>query len=85
MSLPIYRILKYGMRLYSCIALCYVFLTSSIVGYEEIDNVPDRLRWCRQSRGLMQTEVADRVGMSHNVYKVLISALGRKEHEVLVW
>ena len=37
--------------------------------YEEIDNVPDRLRWCRHSKGLMQTEVAQQVGMTYSVYK----------------
>ena len=37
--------------------------------YEEIDNVPDRLRWCRHSRGLMQTEVARLIGVSVSSYK----------------
>ena len=37
--------------------------------YEEIQNVPDRLRWCRHSRGLTQSEVACKVGMSISVYK----------------
>ena len=36
--------------------------------YEEIDNVPDRLRWCRHSRGLMQAEVAKLVGVTRAVY-----------------
>ena len=36
--------------------------------YEEIDNVPDRLRWCRYSRGLMQAEVAKLAGVSRAVY-----------------
>ena len=39
--------------------------------YEDITNVPDRLRWCRHSKGLMQVEVADKVGMSHSVYKAI--------------
>ena len=39
--------------------------------YEEIDNVPDRLRWCRHSKGLMQTEVAQRIGMSDSAYKAI--------------
>ena len=39
--------------------------------YEEIENVPDRLRWCRHSKGLMQVEVADKVGMTHSVYKAI--------------
>ena len=39
--------------------------------YEEIDNVPDRLQWCRHSKGLMQVEVADKVGMTHSVYKAI--------------
>lgn len=36
--------------------------------YEEIQNVPDRLRWCRHSKGLMQGDVAKLVGISRNVY-----------------
>ena len=40
-------------------------------GYEEIDNVPDRLRWCRHRKNLTQAEVADRVGMTHSVYKAI--------------
>ncbi len=39
--------------------------------YEEIENIPDRLRWCRHSRGLLQTEVANRIGMTHNVYRTI--------------
>ena len=39
--------------------------------YEEIENVPDRLRRCRHSKGLMQVEVADKVGMTHSVYKAI--------------
>lgn len=39
--------------------------------YEEIQNVSDRLRWCRHSMGLMQVEVADKVGMTHSVYKAI--------------
>ena len=37
--------------------------------YEEIDNVPDRLRWCRHSKGLLQAEVAEIVGVTKAVYK----------------
>ena len=36
--------------------------------YEEIDNVPDRLRWCRYHMGLMQKEVAELVGISRARY-----------------
>ena len=39
--------------------------------YEEIENVTDRLRWLRHSKGLMQVEIADQVGMSHHVYKAI--------------
>jgi transcriptional regulator with XRE-family HTH domain len=39
--------------------------------YEEIQNVPDRLRWLRHSKGLIQVEVADKVGMTHSVYKAI--------------
>lgn len=36
--------------------------------YEEIQSVPDRLRWLRHSRGLMQKEVAVIAGVSRSVY-----------------
>lgn len=36
--------------------------------YAEIDNVPDRLRWCRHHMGLMQKEVAKRAGISRSQY-----------------
>ena len=39
--------------------------------YEDIQSIPDRLRWLRHSRGLMQTEVAERIGMSHCTYKTI--------------
>ncbi len=36
--------------------------------YEEITNVPDRLRWCRHQMGLMQKEVAERIGITRGHY-----------------
>lgn len=36
--------------------------------YEEIQNVPDRLRWCRHHFGLMQSEVAIAIGCSRGQY-----------------
>lgn len=36
--------------------------------YEEIDNVPDRLRWCRHHMGLIQEEVAEQIGISRIQY-----------------
>ena len=36
--------------------------------YEEIDNVPDRLRWCRHNRALLQKDVAGMVGINRNTY-----------------
>lgn len=36
--------------------------------YEEIENIPDRLRFCRHRLGLMQKEVARMVGISRNTY-----------------
>lgn len=36
--------------------------------YEEIQNIPDRLRWCRHSRGLRQVEVAEIAGVTRSVY-----------------
>lgn len=37
-------------------------------GYEEIQNVPDRLRWCRYSKGLLQAEVAEIAEVTRAVY-----------------
>ena len=34
----------------------------------DIHNLPDRLRWCRHHAGLMQKEVADRIGITRAVY-----------------
>ena len=39
--------------------------------YEKIGNVADRLRWCRHSKGLTQREAAEKLGMSHNIYKAI--------------
>ena len=36
--------------------------------YEEIQNVPDRLRWLRHSRGLLQVEAARIAGVTRGVY-----------------
>lgn len=36
--------------------------------YEDIFNVPDRLRWCRHHMGLMQKEVAALIGISRAQY-----------------
>ena len=36
--------------------------------YEEITSIPDRLRWLRHSKGLMQREVARIAGVSRSVY-----------------
>lgn len=36
--------------------------------YEEIGSAPDRLRWCRLHLGLLQREVAERVGVTTPFY-----------------
>lgn len=36
--------------------------------YEDIDNIPDRLRFCRHRLGLMQKEVAQIAGISRSTY-----------------
>lgn len=36
--------------------------------YEEIQNIPDRLRWLRHSKGLTQEEAAVIAGVSRDVY-----------------
>ncbi len=41
--------------------------------YSEIENIQDRLRWCRHNMGLMQKEVAERIGISRWDYKALES------------
>ena len=41
--------------------------------YSEIENIQDRLRWCRHNMGLMQKEVAERIGTSRWYYKALES------------
>lgn len=39
--------------------------------YAEIYSTPDRLRWCRHELGMMQSEVADAVGVSMDYYRSL--------------
>lgn len=39
--------------------------------YDDIDNVQDRLRWCRHSRGFMQSEIAEYLGISRGMYNNL--------------
>ena len=36
--------------------------------YAEIDNVQDRLRWCRHQRGLLQKDVAQTIGITRTHY-----------------
>lgn len=36
--------------------------------YEEIENIHERLRWCRHHKGLMQKEVAEKLGISRKAY-----------------
>ena len=50
---------------------CTVRPSEDFRSYEEIDNVPDRLRWCRHSKELMQMEAADKAGMANSVYKAI--------------
>ena len=39
--------------------------------YTEIYSIPDRLCWCRHELGMMQSEVADAVGISMDYYRSL--------------
>ena len=39
--------------------------------YEEINSIPDKLRWCRHSKGLTQEEVATAVGIDKSSYSKL--------------
>ena len=48
--------------------------------FDEIDNVPDRLRWCRHEMGLMQKEVAARVGISRYRYIELETGICQAYH-----
>lgn len=36
--------------------------------YEDIETIPDRMRWCRHQKGLMQIEVADLIGVPRKSY-----------------
>lgn len=36
--------------------------------HKELSTVPERLRWCRLKRGLMQNDVAEKLGVSRAVY-----------------
>ena len=46
--------------------------------YEDIQNVPDRLRWLRHSRGLIQTEVAAKISMSRHTYMNIEEGITRQ-------
>lgn len=39
--------------------------------YSEITSIPDKLRWCRHSRGLTQKEAAEIAGVSRTVYNTI--------------
>lgn len=43
-------------------------MTKQYRSYEEIQNVPDRLRWCRRQLGLTQKEAAGQVGITRVHY-----------------
>lgn len=45
--------------------------------YEEITTIPDRLRWLRHERGLMQKEVAEQAGISRRAYLDLENGVTR--------
>ena len=46
--------------------------------YEDIPNVPDRLRWYRHHMGLMQKEVAELIGISRGHYIDMLTTIRRK-------
>ena len=37
--------------------------------YEEISAIADKLRWCRHQHGWLQSEVAEKIGVSCGIYK----------------
>ena len=39
--------------------------------YEDIEAIPDKLRWCRHQRGWMQAEVAEKIGVSGGMYRAI--------------
>ena len=45
--------------------------------YGEITSIPDRLRWLRHKRGLMQKEVAAQAGISRRMYLDLENGVSR--------
>ena len=36
--------------------------------YQQLTTVPDKLRWFRYSKGLLQSDVAERIGVTKAVY-----------------
>ncbi len=46
--------------------------------YEEITSIPDRLRWLRHSKGLMQREAAQIAGVSRSVYIDIEAGITRR-------
>lgn len=46
--------------------------------YEEIAAIPDRLRWLRHSKGLMQRETAQIAGVSRSVYIDIETGITRR-------
>lgn len=45
--------------------------------YSEISDIPDKLRWCRHNKGLMQREAAEIAGLSRLVYNCIESGITR--------
>lgn len=43
--------------------------------YEEIQSIPDRLKWCRHHLGLEQEEVAKKIGVSRAIYQTWESGI----------
>jgi transcriptional regulator with XRE-family HTH domain len=52
--------------------------------YEDIANVPDRLRWCRHSRGMTQREVAGKLGLALHTYKNIEAGITKQIPEETV-
>lgn len=63
---PLY-ILRFRFIVPSQYLLAQQFLRKNS-SYASLTNVPDRLRWCRNRLGLLQKDVAARIGVSRNVY-----------------
>ena len=45
--------------------------------YQQLTTIPDKLRWLRCSKGLLQREVAEKIGVTREIYSDIESGITR--------